>query len=188
MTLVLNVYQLVGYLLLFIICVVIYLWLQFGPGIDIRHAQSHFPLSESELTFIKTYVAAGSEITGVMERVRSRKQMVRIFYRIWIPNNIPSPNDAVAVVVYLHGLNSHSGRNDPMSRELLENNFIVAKLDHEGFGRSGGRHGYFESVNDLAEDVIAFITDIRSRYKGKKVFLEGMYVDATHFGNDVVDV
>ncbi|CAH0473548.1 unnamed protein product [Peronospora belbahrii] len=84
-----------------------------------------------------------------------------------------SASNVKAVVIVLHGINSHSGRNNKFMVEVLEHGFLVAGIDHEGMGRSDGRHGYFSSVHTLVDDAIAFIDLVKAKYSQKKIFLLG---------------
>lgn len=54
----------------------------------------------------------------------------------WSPSGPPR-----ASVVVLHGLGEHAARYDRTARTLTAAGFAVVALDHEGFGRSGGRRG-----------------------------------------------
>lgn len=145
----------------------------FGPGIDVHNPRTLHPLTEIELKFLNDHIARASEETGYLPRPRSRNQVVRIFYRFWLPKHLDTYEAARGVVVVLHGMNSHSARNNTFMVELLQSGFVIAGIDHEGMGRSDGRHGYFSSVHDLAEDAIEFVKMVKEKYKGQKVFLHG---------------
>lgn len=163
---------------------VVVIYVMFGGGIDSHNPRALFPLRTIEKEFLEQYVADGKEETGYLHRPRDgsktirKNQLVKIFYRYWHPKHLSGDkvNNAKGVVVVLHGLNSHSARNNTFMVELLHSGFVIAGLDHEGFGRSDGRHGYFENLHHMADDVIALIQEVRAKYKGRKVFLHGGYV------------
>lgn len=147
----------------------------FGPGIDSHNPRASRPLTAFEEHFLSEHVARGVEETGFLSRPRPRRQVARVFFRFWLPRHLDAPAGAKGVVVVLHGMNSHSARNNTFMVELLRAGFIIAGLDHEGMGRSDGRHGYFTSVQHLADDAIAFVEHVKEKYKGHKVFLHGGY-------------
>ena len=151
----------------------------FGPHGDSENERVKYPLRAAEQAFLKENVADGKEETGFLLRVRSKTRVVRLFYRYWHPKDAADAmaSNARGVVVMLTGINTHSGRNGFFARPLLENGFVVAGMDYEGFGRSDGRHGYFESIDHLVDDVVEFIRQTRDKYKGRKVFLHGGYAE-----------
>ncbi|KAG3112062.1 hypothetical protein PI124_g15878 [Phytophthora idaei] len=145
----------------------------FGPGIDRQNTRRGAPHAASHQEFLLAHVLAGNEESGQMERPRPNGEIVRLFYRFWLPRHLDSTKDAKAVVVVLHGVNSHSARNSTFMVEVLQHGFLVAGMDHEGMGRSDGRHGYFSSVGMLVDDAIAFVDLVKAKYPHKKVFLLG---------------
>ncbi|KAI9907354.1 hypothetical protein PsorP6_016132 [Peronosclerospora sorghi] len=145
----------------------------FSPGIDRHNTRRGAPHSISHREFLLAHVHGGHEETGLLERPRPNGELVRLFYRFWLPKHLESYLDAKAVVVVLHGVNSHSARSSNFMVEVLQRGFLVAGIDHEGMGRSDGRHGYFASVHTLVDDAIAFIELVKHKYAGKKVFLLG---------------
>ncbi|KAJ0406940.1 hypothetical protein ATCC90586_000201 [Pythium insidiosum] len=163
-----------GTLLVSVVLLVVSLYVFFGPGIEPAHRRVALPLRDVEKQFLADHVADGVEETGFLERPRAGGRLAKIFYRYWHPKRMAEAGgDAKGVLVVLHGLNSHSARNNTFMVEVLASGFIVAGMDHEGFGRSDGRHGYFESVDHLVDDAIAFIQLTRDKYKGRKLFVQG---------------
>ncbi|KAF4039973.1 Serine aminopeptidase [Phytophthora infestans] len=145
----------------------------FGPGIDRQNMRRGAPHTASHQEFLLSHVHSGNEESGLLERPRPNGELMRLFYRFWLPRHLDSAKDVKAVVVVLHGVNSHSARNNTFMVEVLQRGFLVAGLDHEGMGRSDGRHGYFSSVSMLVDDAIAFIDLVKAKYPQKKVFLLG---------------
>ncbi|GLE02437.1 hypothetical protein PINS_up011275 [Pythium insidiosum] len=164
----------IGASLVFVGVLVASLYVFFGPGIEPAPRRVALPLRDVEKQFLADHVANGVEETGFLERPRAGGRSAKIFYRYWNPKCMEqSGGDAKGVLVVLHGLNSHSARNNTFMVEVLASGFVVAGIDHEGFGRSDGRHGYFESVEHLVDDAIAFIKLTRDKYKGRKLFVQG---------------
>lgn len=154
-----------------------FLRVQFGPGIDTDNERARRPLTDKEQAFLAQNVHARGEETGVMTRERPSGQMVRVFYRFWQPRTVEdAASGARGVVVVLHGLNSHSARNGSFMVEVLRSGFVVAGFDHEGMGRTDGRHGFFNDGQQLVADAIAFVRLVRTKYPGLKVFLHGGWV------------
>ncbi|CAH0515264.1 unnamed protein product [Peronospora belbahrii] len=149
------------------------LLITFGHGIDRQNTRRGTPHSTSHQEFLLAHVHAGVEESGLLERPRPNGEFVRLFYRFWLPKKMNSASNVKAVVIVLHGINSHSGRNNKFMVEVLEHGFLVAGIDHEGMGRSDGRHGYFSSVHTLVDDAIAFIDLVKAKYSQKKIFLLG---------------
>lgn len=145
----------------------------FGPGIDAADERARLPLTAREQAFLTANVHARGEETGFMPRPRPSGQTARVFYRFWLPKHVDAAESAKGVVVVLHGLNSHSARNGNFMVEVLASGFIVAGLDHEGMGRSDGRHGFFSDGQCLVDDAIAFVKLVKDKFPGQKVFLHG---------------
>jgi hypothetical protein len=154
------------------VCITTLLML-FGHGIDRQNKRRGSPHTSSHQEFLLNHVHAGVEESGLIERPRPNGEIVRLFYRFWLPKDLDSAKDAKAVVVALHGVNSHSARNNKFMIEVLQHGFVVAGMDHEGMGRSDGRHGYFSSVHTLVDDAIAFVDLVKAKHPRKKVFLFG---------------
>ena len=145
----------------------------FGPGIDPHNPRALLPLTDEEQAFLRDHVAGGQEETGYLVRARPRNQKLRVFYRYWYPKHLEDHSKAKGVVVMLHGINTHSARNSGWAKHLLQRGYVVAGVDHEGLGRTDGRHGYFHDFNHLVEDAIAFIEMTKDKFKGQKLFLKG---------------
>lgn len=142
----------------------------FGPGVEPAGGRALLPLSAKERAFLVQHVSERGEETGFMARPRAGGQSARVFYRLWLPRSHAEPR---GVVVVLHGLNSHSARNGSFMVEVLQSGFVVAGLDHEGMGRSDGRHGFFADGQELLDDAAAFVELVKGKFPGQKVFLHG---------------
>ena len=58
-----------------------------------------------------------------------------------------------AVVVIVHGIAEHSGRYEHVARQLNAANLSVVGYDQRGHGRSGGRRGHVDSMDQLHDDL-----------------------------------
>lgn len=85
----------------------------------------------------------------------------------WAPNGPPR-----ASIVVLHGLGEHAGRYDRTARLLTAAGFAVLAMDHEGFGRSGGRRGDVRYPSTVRA-VDRLIAHERARTGGAPVVLYG---------------
>ncbi|RLN44452.1 hypothetical protein BBJ28_00006126 [Nothophytophthora sp. Chile5] len=148
----------------------------FGPGIDPHNPRKSAPHTPSHQSFLLTHVHERGEETGLLQRTRPDGALVQLFYRFWLPRHLDDAREARGIVVVLHGVNSHSARNNSFMVEVLQHGFVVAGLDHEGMGRSDGRHGYFTSVDHLVDDAIAFVELVKAKYPGQKVSLGGLMI------------
>ena len=58
-----------------------------------------------------------------------------------------------AVVVIVHGIAEHCGRYEHVARQLNAANVSVVGYDQRGHGRSGGRRGHVDSMDQLHDDL-----------------------------------
>jgi len=87
---------------------------------------------------------------GSFEGVRGLK----IFTRTWRPDGKPS-----AVVVIVHGFNSHSGYYARVAGQLVAADFAVYALDLRGRGKSEGERFYVEKYADYVSDVTTLVAE-----------------------------
>lgn len=93
---------------------------------------------------------------------------VAIFTRSWHPAGHPR-----AVVVIVHGFNSHSGQYAWVAEQFVAKGFAVYALDHRGRGQSGGERFHVEHFSDYVDDLATFIQLVKSREPNLPVFLLG---------------
>src|SRR5262245_60743125 len=93
---------------------------------------------------------------------------LKIFTREWVPQGA-----ARAVVVIVHGFNSHSGQYLWVAEQLLSAGLAVYALDLRGRGRSDGERYYVQKFGDYTADVHALVTIAKSKNPGLPVFLLG---------------
>lgn len=91
-----------------------------------------------------------------------------IFTRSWQPEGKPR-----AVVVIVHGFNSHSGQYFWTAEQFASNGFAVYALDLRGRGRSDGERFYVEKVEHYVNDVAAFVEMAKAEHPSLPVFVLG---------------
>jgi len=82
----------------------------------------------------------------------------RLWYREWIPS---SPR---AVVVYVHGIQSHSGWFVSSCRALAERGCAVFSLDRRGSGRNELERGHVGRWQTLTDDIADFFGSVTQPY------------------------
>src|SRR5258708_6872444 len=80
----------------------------------------------------------------------------RLHYRHWEPAAAPR-----AIVVALHGIQSHSGWFTYSSERLAEAGFEVCFLDRRGSGMNEPGRGHVIHYERLVNDVSQFLVEIR---------------------------
>ncbi len=93
---------------------------------------------------------------------------LKIFTRTWEPEGMPR-----AVVVIVHGFNSHSGQYLWVADQLIANGLAVYALDLPGRGRSEGERFYVDTIDEYVEDVEILVTTAKSENPGLPVFVLG---------------
>lgn len=93
---------------------------------------------------------------------------LNIFTRSWHPEGKPR-----AVVVIVHGFNSHSGQYLWAAEQFAANGLAAYALDLRGRGNSDGERFYVEKVEDFVDDVATFVNIAKSQNPGLPVFVLG---------------
>jgi alpha-beta hydrolase superfamily lysophospholipase len=91
-----------------------------------------------------------------------------LFVRSWRPDKPPR-----AVVLIVHGFNSHVGYYGWTAEQLVAAGFAVYAVDLRGRGRSDGERFYVQRLADYVSDVRMLATLARARELGLPVFLYG---------------
>lgn len=78
-----------------------------------------------------------------------------------------------AVLVIVHGFNSHSGQYLWAADRFAASGFAVYAHDQRGRGKSEGERFYVEKVEDYVDDVTTFVALAKSRDPGLPVFMLG---------------
>ena len=93
---------------------------------------------------------------------------LKIFTRSWHPDGQPR-----AVVVIVHGFNSHSGQYLWVADQLVADGLAVYALDLRGRGRSEGERYYVQKMEDYTDDLATFVNIAKSQEPGLPVFVLG---------------
>jgi alpha-beta hydrolase superfamily lysophospholipase len=94
---------------------------------------------------------------------------LKIFTRSWHPTQ----GQPRAVVVIVHGFNSHSGYYHWAAEQFASNGLAVHALDLRGRGQSDGERFYVQKFEDYANDVATVVTMAKADHPGLPVFLLG---------------
>ena len=92
-----------------------------------------------------------------------------IFTRSWHP----AAGNPRAVVVIVHGFNSHSGHYLWVGEQFANNGMAAHALDLRGRGRSDGDRYHIDKIEDYTDDVVTFVRMAKSFHPGLPVFLLG---------------
>jgi acylglycerol lipase len=93
---------------------------------------------------------------------------LEIFFRSWRPSG-----RARAVLVIVHGFNSHSGQYLWAAKQFADAGFAVYALDQRGRGKSGGERFHIAEVAEYVGDVATFVDLAKSREPGLPIFMLG---------------
>src|SRR5262245_17821455 len=106
--------------------------------------------------------------TAAREETVKGKSGLDIFVRSWRPAAAPK-----ALVVIVHGFNSHSGYYGWTAEQLAADGLAVYAGDLRGRGKSDGERFYVEHFADYVSDVETVVTLATSREPRLPVFLLG---------------
>jgi acylglycerol lipase len=93
---------------------------------------------------------------------------LNIFTQSWQPVGKPC-----AVMVIVHGFNSHSGQYSWAAEQLTKNGLAVYGLDLRGRGRSEGERFYVEKIEDFTDDVETLVKTAKSENPGLPIYMLG---------------
>jgi acylglycerol lipase len=93
---------------------------------------------------------------------------LNIVFRSWQPEGRPR-----ALLVIVHGFNSHSGQYRWAADRFAASGFAVYAHDQRGRGKSEGDRFFVEKVEDYVDDVATLVTLAKSRDPGVPVFMLG---------------
>jgi len=91
-----------------------------------------------------------------------------VFYRHW--KTVDSPK---AVVVIVHGFNSHSGYYQWTAEQLTDSGYETYALDLPGRGKSDGERFYIADINEFVDNVDKLVSIVKAAHSGKPVFVLG---------------
>ena len=92
----------------------------------------------------------------------------KVFYRNW-----KSQGDPKAVVVIVHGFNSHSGYYNWAAEQLSANNYETYALDLPGRGNSDGERFYIADYNEIVSAIDQLVTIAKNAHQGLPLFVFG---------------
>lgn len=102
--------------------------------------------------------------TGTLDVANGQK----VFYRNWKPADAPK-----AVVVIVHGFNSHSGYYQWTAEQLTSNGFETYAIDLRGRGNSDGERFYIAENDEIVSDIDQLISIVKETHSGLPVFILG---------------
>ena len=91
-----------------------------------------------------------------------------IFLRTWRAETAPR-----AIVIIVHGFNSHSGEYQWVAHQLVANGASVYAADLRGRGKSDGERFFIDRLSDWVSDVSTVVRLAKSREPGVPVFMLG---------------
>lgn len=120
---------------------------------------------------------------GTMPSVRGG---YNLHTQIWTANHEgKDPTTPRGIVVLFHGLYSHVGEvfftsdyniEGSMLERYLGMGFVVCAVDHQSMGQSEGwqgLRGHLWSIDDVVDDAVKFIGQMRQQFPGLKTFVHG---------------
>ncbi len=91
-----------------------------------------------------------------------------IYGQCWEPETTPR-----ALVLIVHGAGEHSARYHRLADYLTCAGYVVAALDHPHHGRSEGRYGHLERLDDCLQTLEIFQRQVQAEYPALPQFLLG---------------
>lgn len=91
----------------------------------------------------------------------------RLYYHVY-----PAKNPK-AVLLFVHGLNEHSGRYLNPIRYFSPRGYSLYLFDHRGHGKSDGLRSYVDGFGTYLKDLDEFVRLVAREEKGKKIFMVG---------------
>jgi acylglycerol lipase len=73
----------------------------------------------------------------------------------------PTKEKPRAVIIMLHGLNSHIGHGAHIACVMAQHGFVTVGFDHRGFGRSPGKPGKVTSLDQHLADSLQFVKQVK---------------------------
>jgi len=106
--------------------------------------------------------------------IRTNSELFKTFDSIKLFEQSYSPEkDIKGIIIFMHGLNEHSGCYSKVSRKFSEHKYAVNLFDIRGHGKSDGPLAFIDSFEDTLNDLSVFLDIVRNRYPKKPVFLFG---------------
>lgn len=91
----------------------------------------------------------------------------RLYFQMW---QAPRPR---AVLIFVHGLNEHSGRYTFPINYFHRRGYKIYLFDQRGHGKSDGIRSFVENFDHYAKDLHEFVKLVAKRETKKKIFMIG---------------
>lgn len=91
----------------------------------------------------------------------------RLYYQVY---SQPHPK---AVLIFVHGLNEHSGRYKHPVKYFSKANYTIYLFDHRGHGKSDGLRSYVDNFSTYLKDLNEFVRWVKAREKKAPIFMIG---------------
>ncbi|MCB0197305.1 MAG: lysophospholipase [Anaerolineae bacterium] len=108
------------------------------------------------------------QVQAPIEETFKDEDGLTIFFRSWQP-----VDQAQAVVVICHGVNSHGGQYVWAGEQLAASGYATYAIDLRGRGKSEGERYYIDDVSEYVGDVACLVKMAKAREPGLPVFLLG---------------
>lgn len=105
---------------------------------------------------------------NIAETYFQSKNGEKVFYRNW-----KAKYDPKALVIIVHGLNSHSGYYKNFAEVLNQSNYEVFAMDLLGRGNSQGERYYIPDFNIIINDIDKMVNVAKAAYQNLPVFILG---------------
>jgi len=93
-------------------------------------------------------------------------QNLGFFVRKWTPENPPK-----GLILLIHGLSDHSGRYKLVAESFVKEGFIFVAPDLRGSGKSDGKRGHFDTLDQMMADIKFLLADCKKSHPGIPVVL-----------------
>jgi len=97
---------------------------------------------------------------------------VELYTKTWIPD--AGQSKSRALLVYTHGIESHTGWFAETGFHLAESGHPVVSLDRRGCGRSGGDSSHMDSYLQILDDLEDFVRVQQGRWPGRRTVAIGL--------------
>jgi len=99
---------------------------------------------------------------GILDTSRSE-----INYRYWLSD------EATRIMIYIHGMGSHSGRAHYLADFFKKNNTSIYAMDQQGHGKRKGKKGHVKRINECINEILAFINYVKEKHPNLPLYLVG---------------
>ncbi|MBT8080130.1 MAG: lysophospholipase [Gammaproteobacteria bacterium] len=92
----------------------------------------------------------------------------RLYWQRWKPEQ-----GSNAALVIVHGFGEHSGRYHEVATRLIDDGIAVYAFDLRGHGKSPGKRGHIDGINDYRGDIDEFLHLVATMEPALPIFLWG---------------